>query len=408
MWFAIAAIALGAFAMGTTEFVVIGLLPTISSDLAVDVPTAGLLVTGYAVGIALGGPLLTFATRRLPKETTLVALMVGFALAHLALAVTPDFSVLLIGRLVTASAHGAFFAVGAIVAAQTAEPGKEGQAIGLVFTGLTVATVIGVPLGTFIGQQSSWRVPFLMVAALSFVAAAAVRLFVRSRSVSAVSGAAFAANRRALAFALLTTVVGFGSQFVLFTFLAPFLEQITGIDLSAISLLLLVFGLASAMGSLLGGRAADRWPRATLPVALGSLALILAAFGSLGAQAVAIVPLLFAWGLVGFVLSPALQARVVTAAGAGSTLASSLNISAFNVGIAAGSIAGGVVVAGGGLAMTPFVAAVFAALAIAPALLSSAGLRMNSHATRVSSIPTQLPESAKVGPYSGSSLGRPE
>lgn len=397
MWFAIAAIALGAFAMGTTEFVVIGLLPTISSDLAVDVPTAGLLVTGYAVGIAVGGPLLTFTTRRLPKETTLVALMIAFALAHLALALAPSFSILLIGRLVTASAHGAFFAVGAIVAAQTVEPGKEGRAIGLVFTGLTVATVIGVPLGTFIGQQSSWRVPFLMVATLAVVAAAAVRLFVRPRAVSTVSRAAIAANRRALALALLTTVVGFGSQFVLFTFLAPFLEQITRIDLGAISVLLLVFGVASAIGSLLGGRAADRWPRATLPVALGSLAVILGTFGSLGAQPVAVVPLLFAWGLAGFVLSPALQARVVAAAGPGNTLASSLNISAFNVGIAAGSVAGGAVVAGGGLALTPFVAAVFAALAIVPSLMSAVGLRMNSPATHMSSF-SPIPEPAKVGP----------
>jgi DHA1 family inner membrane transport protein len=193
----------------------------------------------------------------------------------------------------------------------------------------------------------------------------------------------------------------------LFTFLAPFLEQITGIDLGAISILLLVFGVASALGSLLGGRAADRWPRATLPAALGSLAVILGTFGSLGAQPVAIVPLLFAWGLAGFVLSPALQARVVAAAGPGNTLASSLNISAFNVGIAAGSIAGGAVVASGGLAMTPFVAAVFAALAIAPALMSSAGLRMNSPATRMSSL-TQLPEPTQVGPSLGSSIGRPE
>ena len=182
MSFSVLAIALGAFAVGTTEFVVIGLLPTIGADLGVDIATAGLLVTGYAVGIAVGGPILTFATRRMAKPTVLITLMAGFAIAHLLLAVAPTFELLLLGRLVTASAHGAFFAVGAIVAAETAEPGHEGRAIGLMFTGLTVATVIGVPLGTFIGQQTSWRVPFLVVAGLAAAAAIAIRLVVRTQA----------------------------------------------------------------------------------------------------------------------------------------------------------------------------------------------------------------------------------
>ena len=371
MRFAVLAIALGAFAVGTTEFVVIGLLPTIGADLGVDIATAGLLVTGYAVGIAVGGPILTFATRRMAKPTVLITLMAGFAIAHLLLAVAPTFELLLLGRLVTASAHGAFFAVGAIVAAETAEPGHEGRAIGLMFTGLTVATVIGVPLGTFIGQQSSWRVPFLVVAGLAAAAAIAIRLVVRTQAKGGPVGGQMPIDRSALALALATTVIGFGSQFVIFTFLAAFLEQETGIELGAISLLLVVFGLASAVGSILGGRASDRWPRATLPVALGVLASILAAFGLMGGVAFAVIPLLFAWGVAGFVLSPALQARVVGAAGPGNTLASSLNISAFNVGIATGSLVGAAVVADGGLALTPFVAAGLAVIAIAPALLGS-------------------------------------
>jgi MFS transporter, DHA1 family, inner membrane transport protein len=371
MRFAVFAIALGAFAVGTTEFVVIGLLPTIGADLGVDIATAGLLVTGYAVGIAVGGPILTFVTRRMPKPTVLVTLMAGFAIAHLLLAVAPTFELLLLGRLVTASAHGAFFAVGAIVAAETAGRGHEGRAIGLMFTGLTVATVIGVPLGTFIGQQTSWRVPFLVVAGLAAVAAIAIRLVVRIQVRSAAVGPPVTVDRSALALALATTVIGFGSQFVVFTFLAAFLEQETRIDPGAISLFLVVFGVASAVGSILGGRASDRWPRATLPVALAILAFVLAAFGLAGNVAIAVIPLLFAWGVAGFVLSPALQARVVGAAGPGNTLASSLNISAFNVGIASGSLVGTAVVADGGLALTPFVAAGLASLAIAPALIGS-------------------------------------
>jgi DHA1 family inner membrane transport protein len=285
--------------------------------------------------------------------------------------VAPTFELLLLGRLVTASAHGAFFAVGALVAAETAEPGHEGRAIGLMFTGLTVATVIGVPLGTFIGQQTSWRVPFLVVAGLAAAAAIAIRLVVRTQAKNGPVGGQMPVDRSALALALATTVIGFGSQFVIFTFLAAFLEQETGIELGAISLLLVVFGLASAVGSIFGGRASDRWPRATLPVSLSVLSVILAAFGLMGGVAFAVIPLLFAWGVAGFVLSPALQARVIGAAGPGNTLASSLNISAFNVGIATGSLVGTAVVADGGLALTPFVAAGLAAIAIVPALLGS-------------------------------------
>jgi MFS transporter, DHA1 family, inner membrane transport protein len=391
MRYAVLAIALGAFAVGTTEFVVIGLLPTIASDLSIDMAAAGLLVTGYAVGIAVGGPILTFITRRMAKPMVLVGLMVGFAVAHLLLAIAPTFELLLLGRLLTASAHGAFFAVGAIVAAETAEPGHEGRAIGLMFTGLTVATVIGVPLGTFIGQQTSWRAPFLVVAALAAAAAIAIRVLVRTRRASAVDRRPMRVDRPALAFALATTVIGFGSQFVVFTFLAAFLQGETGIALSAISLLLVVFGVASAIGSIAGGRASDRWPRATLPSALAILALILFGFGVLASYPWAVIPLLFLWGIAGFVLSPALQARVVTAAGPGNTLASSLNISAFNVGIATGSFLGTAVVAGGGLSVTPFVAAGLSALAIIPALLGSRRATVSGSAPGLPAAPAAVP-----------------
>jgi DHA1 family inner membrane transport protein len=386
----ILAIALGAFAVGTTEFVVIGLLPTIGAALGVDTATAGLLVTGYAIGIAVGGPILVFATRHIAKPTVLVGLMAGFAIAHLLLAVAPTFELLLLGRLLTASAHGAFFAVGAIVAAETAEHGHEGRAIGLMFTGLTVATVIGVPLGTFVGQQTNWRLPFVVVACLAAAAAVAIRITVRTRQGTGPIGRPSPVDRTALLLALVTTVIGFGSQFVVFTYLAPFLEQVADIELTAISPLLVVFGVASALGSFLGGRSSDRWPLATLPVALASLALILAAFGSFGTIATATVPLLFAWGVAGFVLSPALQARVVNAAGPGNTLASSLNISAFNVGIATGSLIGSRVVADGGLAITPGVAAALAALAIVPAVIGSVRSAKPTSATARSVAPARL------------------
>jgi len=369
---AILAIALGAFAVGTTEFVVVGLLPTIGADLGVPTSTAGLLVTGYAIGLAIGGPLLTYLTRRVPRRTVLIGLMVGFALAHVALALAPTFQVLLVGRVMTASFHGAFFAVGAIVAAEHARPGEEGRAIGLMFTGLTVATVLGVPLGTLIGQATTWRLPFLLVAVLAVAAAVAVWRLVEPRDRSADPRASRRVDRPALGLALATTVIGFGSQFVLFTFLATFLTNETGLPSAWISPLLLVFGAASALGTTLGGRAADRWPARLLPAALAALATVLAGIGLFGREPGIVVPLLFAWGIAGFTLSPALQARVVAAAGPENTLASALNISAFNVGIASGSFIGTAVVGLGQLAGAPLIAAALTVVAIVPAVAGSA------------------------------------
>jgi MFS transporter, DHA1 family, inner membrane transport protein len=368
---AILAIALGAFAVGTTEFVVVGLLPTIATDLGVAASTAGLLVTGYAIGLAIGGPVLAYLTRRLPRRTVLIGLMVAFALAHVGMAFAPTFAVLLAVRILTASAHGAFFAVGAIVAAEHARPGEEGRAIGSMFTGLTVATVVGVPAGTLIGQASTWRVPFVLVAVLAITAAAAIwRVVERDGRITDARGG-ISVDRPALGLALLTTVIGFGSQFVLFTFLALFLTTRTGLASAWISPLLLVFGVASALGTTLGGRAADRWPAALLPAALATLASVLAAIGLFGTQPGLVLPLLFAWGIAGFTLSPALQARVVAAAGPENTLASALNISAFNVGIASGSFIGTTVVRMSQLASAPLIAAALTALALVPAVVGS-------------------------------------
>jgi DHA1 family inner membrane transport protein len=370
------ALAVGAFAIGTTEFVVVGLLPVIGDDLSVSVATAGALVTGYAIGVAVGGPLLTHFVRDRDRRTILWRLMALFALGHLILAIAPSFEVLLVARIVTAAAHGAFFGVGAVGAAQVAGPGKEGRAISIMFTGLTAATVLGVPFGTFIGEQTSWRVPFLVVAVLAGAAAVAVRASDwRPRSTDgapvAVQAARGVADKRRLALALATTIIGWGGQFVPFTFLADYLQRETGVSASAVSVLLLVFGIAAALGAMLGGRAYDRWERATLPIAFVALAAVLLAFG-LGASAPWVaVPLLFLWGIPGFVIVPALQSRVVTVAGPGSPLASALNIAAFNVGIAAGSIIGSVLVNHGHLALTPYVAAGLALVAVIPAMVGA-------------------------------------
>jgi DHA1 family inner membrane transport protein len=363
---AIYALAAAGFAIGTTEFVVVGLLPKISSSLHVSISTAGLLVTGYAVGVALGGILLTLATRRVPPRRLLIATMAVFSAGHLAMAVAPNFTLLLTARFVTASCHGAFFGVGAVVAADLMGPERRARGIALMFGGLTVATVAGVPAGTLLGQVAGWRAPFLAVAVVAAGAALAVAFLVPATDPAATSEATAtipAGSRPALIAALATTVVGWGSQFVIFAFLSAYLLQVTGFSAVEVTGILLVFGIASAIGNAVGGPASDRAPRLALPVILGTLAVVLIAFSVFGHDKIPTGVTVFVWGIAGFALIPGLQSRVL-AAGQGSVLASTLNIAAFNVGIAAGSALGALLVDRGYLTSAPLVAAALAAVAV--------------------------------------------
>jgi DHA1 family inner membrane transport protein len=368
------ALTAAAFAIGTTEFVVVGLLPRISTDLGVAMSTAGLLVTGYAVGVAAGGILLTLATRTVPRKRLMTLLMAVFAAGHLVMAAAPNFEVLLVARIVTASCHGAFFGVGAVVAAGLVSADRRSRAIALMFGGLTVATVVGVPAGTLLGEVAGWRAPFLAVAVLAAVAAVSVQRFlpVPAEVPPAPSGPPAAPRRGALVAALATTVLGWGSQFVAFAFLSAYLLDVTGFGSFAVTGMLLVFGIASAIGNAVGGRANDYSPRWAVAVTLVALSAVLLAFGTLGHSTWGTVGTVFGWGIAGFALVPALQSRVLAITGEASVLASTLNIAAFNVGIAAGSGLGAVLVDGGHLAVTPYVAAAIAAVSVPVSLL---GLR---------------------------------
>jgi DHA1 family inner membrane transport protein len=366
------ALAAAAFAIGTTEFVVVGLLPRISTDLGVAVSTSGLLVTGYAAGVAVGGILLTLLTRRTPRRTLMTVLMALFAAGHLVMAVAPNFELLLAARIVTASCHGAFFGVGAVVAAGLVTADRRSRAIALMFGGLTVATVVGVPAGTLLGQVAGWRAPFLAVAVLAAVAAVAVaRLLPVPAEVPRVESTPPAGARRALVAALATTVLGWGSQFVVFAFLSAYLLDVTGFGSLAVTGMLLVFGIASAIGNAVGGRASDAAPRTAVAVTLVVLGAVLVGFAVLGHHRWATVGTVFVWGIAGFALVPALQSRVLAVTGEASVLASTLNIAAFNIGIAAGSGLGAVLVDRGHLAVTPFVAAAIAAVAVPVSLLAA-------------------------------------
>ena len=356
-----------AFALGTTEFVVVGLLPTIAGATSVSVASAGTLVTAYAVGIAIGGPSLAWLLRRRTPKSALLALLGLFAAAHVVMAAATSFEVLLVARVLAAATHGAFFGIAAVLAVSLVDESSKSRALGLMFGGLTIATVLGVPLGTLLGQATSWRVPFAAIALMGI--AAAIWIAFVEKSPSAGDPPPEPEERPsvdwvALGRAFVATALGFGSMFVVFTFVTTYLVEVTGIPEGAVPALLLVYGLATAAGALLGGRAGDRWPAKSLPAVLILLSAVLALFGLGGSTPWAAITLLVLWGLTGFALPPLLQARVIEVAGPGSTLASTLNVASFNVGIALGSIIGTVLVNADHISWTPYVAAIGTAAAV--------------------------------------------
>jgi DHA1 family inner membrane transport protein len=364
---ALAALALGAFAIGTAELVVVGILNLIAKDTSVSVSSAGQLVTAYALGIAIGAPLLTVLTgrfgRRLVLRMSLVAFVAGNALAVGA----TSFHVLLLARVITGSIHGLFIGVASVIAAGLVATEHRGRAISMVFGGIAVSTVVGVPVGTLIGQTLGWRAAFAAVFILAVVALVASLLFippVGGRSSGKLRAQAHAAFAPGVLGMLGTGLLLMGAQFTAFTYLAQFLSQVTDVSGGLVSVFLLVFGLAAAAGTFLGGWAADRSATTTLLVANVVLLGALGALYLVGAAPVLVLFALAAWGFAGFAIIPALQLRVINLAGTGGDLASTLGASAVNAGIAAGSLIGGFVLARHGASAPLVVAVILCALAI--------------------------------------------
>jgi DHA1 family inner membrane transport protein len=369
------ALTLGAFAIGTTEFVPVGLLPQIAQSLGVSIPLAGFLVTGYALAVAVGAPSLTLALNRAPRKIALAALMGLFIAGNALAAVAPNYGVLLGARIVTALCHGTFFGVGALVASSMVPKERSAAAISAMFTGLTLATVLGVPFGTFVGDRFGWHTPFALIAILGVAAFIGIWVLVPHVAYEATD---LGAELRALfsgrlALALATTMLGFAGVFTLFTYVAPLLEMVTGFSTAAVSGLLVLFGVGTTVGNILAGRYADRSLRATLLTTLLGLSVTLAlstiAWGSpLGA-----ILATFAIGFFGFATVTPLQLLVIRAAGNAPNLASSANISAFNIGNALGAALGGAVVASG--APLPTIGAAAAIVALSGTLLAVAASR---------------------------------
>ncbi|MBS7539018.1 MFS transporter [Ancylobacter lacus] len=378
---ALFALAIAAYAIGTTEFVIVGLLPTVAQDLAVSLPRAGLVVSVYALGVTFGAPVLTALTGRLPRKPLLLGLMVLFVAGNTFAALSSGYEMLLAARVLSAFAHGVFFSVGATIAADLVPADRRASAIALMFMGLTVAIVTGVPLGTFIGQSLGWRATFWAVAGLGVLAFLGIAALVPGHlSRPAPAGLVdqlrvLSSGRLLLVFGM--TALGYGGTFVAFTYLATILEEITGFPAGAVSLVLVLYGVAIAAGNLAGGRIADRHPVRALTGLFAAQALVLALLALTAPWPVAALVTLAALGFLSFANVPGLQIYVVEMAqrhrpGA-VDVASALNIAAFNLGIALGAWVGGVVVASPlGLRATPLVGAVLVAGALALTLCSAA------------------------------------
>jgi len=367
-------LAITAFAIGVAEFIIVGILPSISTAFSISLASAGSLVGIYALALAIGTPFIVIGLGRFPKKTVLMMLIGVFLLGNLVSAVAPNYPILLVGRIITALAHGSFFAIGATVAASLAREGQASKAIAVMFAGLTLAMVIGVPLGSYLGNALGWRLPFYAVALLALLALLATALWLPRQPADKTGNALgqLAALRSPAIWAMMSvTILGFGASFSAFTFITPILTDITGFSTSSASVLLLVFGVATMIGNLLGGRLSDSlgWER-TLRLLFGALALTLVALAlSLQYKALMVVTL-FVWGIVAFGMTPAFQTGMLSTARLHTPkavdFASGLNISAFNLGITLGERAGSVLVENGQLALTPWVGVAAALLVNLP------------------------------------------
>lgn len=361
------ALTLSAFAIGTTEFVIVGLIPTIAASLNVSVPSAGLLVGLYALGVAIGAPVLTALTGRLPRKQLLLGLMMLFTIGNLVAWMAPSYEALMAARVLTGLAHGVFFSIGSTIATSLVPREKAASAIALMFTGLTVALVTGVPLGTFIGQTLGWQATFLAVSALGVISIIGIWALLPS-SIAGSKPSSLLTQlsvlkkpRLLLVYAM--TALGYGGSFVAFTYLAPILQEVSGFSPSSVGLVMLVYGASTAAGNLWGGRLADRkGPIRALQIVFGLLALVLFALTFTAANTWLALLTVLAWGAVAFGNVPGLQVYVVQRAERDAPqavdVASGLNIAAFNVGIAGGAWGGGLIVAHLGLMATPWIGAV--------------------------------------------------
>jgi DHA1 family inner membrane transport protein len=369
------ALAVAAFGIGTTEFVIMRLLPNVARDLGVSIPAAGMLVSGYALGVTIGAPILAIVTAKMPRKRALMGLIGLFIAGNLFCAIAPGYTLLMVARVVTAFCHGAFFGIGSVVASGLVAPNRRAQAIALMFTGLTLANVLGVPLGTALGQAYGWRATFWAVTGIGIAAAAALAVCLPKHlemPKTSITREFNVLKHPQVLMVLGISVLASASLFSVFTYITPILEDVTGYTPHQVTYVLLLFGVGLTVGGTLGGKLADWRRMPSLLASLGSIGFVLALFaGTMHLPHAALVTI-FVWGVLAFAIVPPLQILIVDRASDAPNLASTLNQGAFNLGNATGAWLGGMAIGTGvPLAELPWVGAAMAVAALALTLWSA-------------------------------------
>jgi MFS transporter, DHA1 family, inner membrane transport protein len=372
----------GAFAIGMTEFVIMGILPNVAVDLHVSISTAGQLITSYALGVAIGAPILAIATYKLPQKMLLCLLMAIFILGNAIAVIAPNYEMVMVARLITALAHGTFFGVGSVIAANLVRPDKRAGAISVMMAGLTIANIIGVPLGTFIGQHLGWRASFGSIVIMGIISLIGIITFIphiQQKTSTSLFQQFRALAQPKLLLVLLIGALGCSSLFTVFTNIAPILIQITGFSEQSVTWILVLFGFGVTLGNILGGKLAD-WK--LMPSLLGNfavLALILAIFAFTDKVPVAAVITVFVWGIAAFGILPGLQIRIMNLAKEAPELAATSTHSALNVGNAGGAFLGGWAITHIGLSSLPWIGSLLTAIGLLLALASYVYERRGRH-----------------------------
>ncbi|AEA59980.1 MFS transporter [Burkholderia gladioli] len=362
------ALAVGAFGIGTTEFSPMGLLPVIAEGVHVTIPSAGMLISAYAIGVMVGAPVMTLLLARASRRTALMLLMGIFTIGNLLSAAAPDYTTLLLARLVTSLNHGAFFGIGSVVAASVVPRERQASAVATMFMGLTIANVGGVPAATWLGQMIGWRMSFVATAGLGLLAIAGLFAALprgESGRMPDLRAELAVLTRPVVLGALATTVLGAGAMFTLYTYVAPTLAQLTHATPGFVTAMLVLIGVGFSIGNVAGGRLADRSLDGSLIAFLLLLIVVMLTFPMLAATHVGAALALLVWGIATFAVVPPLQMRVMRAASEAPGLASSVNVGAFNLGNALGAAAGGAAISSGlGYSAVPMVGAGIAVLGL--------------------------------------------
>ena len=387
---AILALALGGFGIGTNEFVAMGLLPEIATSYGISEPTAGHVISAYALGVVIGAPLIAALTARVPRKALLLSLIAVFTLGNVATIVAPNYESLIVARFVAGLPHGAFFGIAALVAARMLGPGNRAKAVAQVMTGLTVATVIGVPVASWLGQALGWRSAFGLVVVIGLVTLTAIALWLPNIGATHSSSPLTelgALKRPQVWLALAVGMVGFGGMFAVYTYVATTLTDVSGLSRALVPVALMVFGAGMVVGNIVGGRMADRSVIRSLYATIGALGVMLAVFVVAAHNPVTALILLFGIGAAGAAIAPALQTRLMDVAADAQTLAAALNHSALNIANASGAWIGGLVIAAGFGYTAP--AAAGAALAVTGIVVLTISVLLQRLSVRRSQVATE-------------------